>query len=208
MSDSSTGGLLTPSGATAPPMDTALEDLLQAIVVGLTALPAAMVRPRWQVVTPKQPEPAVDWCALGFIGSAPDTGPAIIHSGTGDGSDTLQRHRTMRFLASFYGPNGHANAEQFVDGLSLPQTNEAFRTYRMAIVSAGEVVAAADLINQNWVRRFDMTFELRRQVVRTYEVFNLLDAPFALRADSMKQQSSDQQINTDIPGSTNTPATD
>ena len=192
MSDSSTGGLLTPSDAIAPPMDASLEDLLQSIVVGLTGLSAPMVRPRWQVVTPKQPEPLVDWCAIGFAGSMPDAGPAISHSGDGDGSDTLQRHRTMRFLASFYGPNGHANAEQFVDGLSLPQTGEAFRTYRMAILSTGEVVPAADLINQNWVRRFDMTFELRRQVVRTYKVFNLLEAPFALHADSVEQQSDDQ----------------
>src|SRR4051812_9766277 len=54
--DSSTGGYLSPVVASSALQDAALDALLQQMVAGITGLPGNMVRPRWQPVTPKQPE--------------------------------------------------------------------------------------------------------------------------------------------------------
>src|SRR5574340_383319 len=82
---SATGGYLSPDASALPLEGDALDALLQGMVVGITGLPGAMVRPRWQSVVPKQPEPTVDWCAIGITTSDRTDYPVEEHDGTGDG---------------------------------------------------------------------------------------------------------------------------
>jgi hypothetical protein len=180
--DSSTGGVLLPSSP-GPQSDADLDAIIQQMVVVLTGLQGSLVRPRWQPVTPKMPEPTVNWCAIGVTGIVPDANPAIIHNGDGSGSDTLYRHEIILILASFYGPAGQQYASQCRDGLWLPQNNSMLRQFNMAFVDADPIRAVPELINQQWRRRYDFTITLRRQVIRTYSILNIESAGIELVVD-------------------------
>ncbi|MCY1284136.1 hypothetical protein D9M70_330300 [compost metagenome] len=172
---SGTGGYLSPEG-TPTPADETLEDILQSMVAGITGLPGKYVRPRWQPGNPKQPEPTVNWCAIGVMHTRSDANPAIEHDGTGDGEDQYQRHQEVILLTTFYGPNAQGYAQILADGIYVPQNSEAMRAKNMAFVEVGEIIAAPELINQQWVRRYDLRIRLRRKIERTYPVLNILSA--------------------------------
>lgn len=172
---SATGGYLTPDSSPVPG-DDALEDLLQPMVSGITGIPGKYVRPRWQSGNPKQPEPNVNWCAIGVMSTKQDANPALDHEGSGEGSDQYQRHQEIVLLATFYGPSAQAYGQTLSDGMYVPQNSEALKAKGMAFVEAGELIAAPELINQQWVRRYDLRIRLRRKINRTYQVLNILSA--------------------------------
>ncbi|HDR9087198.1 TPA: hypothetical protein QDB10_003111 [Burkholderia vietnamiensis] len=184
MNDSSTGGYLAPAVDAPPAEDDALDDLVHDLIAGITALPPDLVRPRWQVKVPKQPEPSVDWCAFGIQEQESDAGPAIQHDGTGDGRDTYIRHQDIDVPCTFYGPRAKGYAQRLADGLAMPQNREQLQLQDMAFVGVGPIRAAPDLVNQQWVRRYDMTVTLRRKITRTYLVLNLKSATVATTTDS------------------------
>lgn len=181
--DSSTGGFLSPEG-TLPPEDSDLDAILQQAIVGITGLAGAMVRPRWQATVPRQPEPSVNWCAFGITDTGPADFPAITHDGTGNGSDTLLRHEEITVLASFYGPGASSNSKTLRDGIYLAQNREALQAQGIDLIGTDDIRAAPDLINQQWVRRFDLQLNFRRKSQRTYPVLNLLSAPTTIVTDS------------------------
>lgn len=179
---SQTDGYLTPpAGSPAPVYDAELDAIFQRHAVGITSLPGSLVRPRWQIRPPTQPAVDVNWCSIGVKGVVNRFGPAIVHSGSDptnpdDGQDARQWHEDVEVLASFYGPDAHGFASLFVDGCGIPQNNDQLRSYNVAFVSAGDPVAAPDFVNQQWIRRFDVTLVFRRQTQRVYQVRNLADA--------------------------------
>ncbi|MBO2926654.1 phage neck terminator protein [Metapseudomonas otitidis] len=178
---SATGGYLAPVGA--PACDTDLEDILQAMVVGITGMPGRMVRPRWQPGNPKQPEPTTDWCAIGVTETVQDANPAITHDPNGQGVDVYVRHQELRVLATFYGPAAQGYAQRLADGITIPQNGEALRAQGFSFIEALPPIAVPELVNQQWVRRYDMTLRLRRKTERTYPVLNILSADPVFSSD-------------------------
>lgn len=176
---SATGGYLTPSGA-APLYDLDLDLFLQTVFVGLSGLPGAMVRPRYQPTVPKQPAANVDWCAVGVMDIDKDDNPVVLHSDDGDGSSTLIRHEEIHVLASFYGPNSARIADTVRDGLYLGQNNEALSLQLMLYVNNDTIRQVPELVNEQWIRRRDLPILFRRQVKRTYAVQNLVSADSSL----------------------------
>ncbi|MFG1429181.1 phage neck terminator protein [Roseixanthobacter glucoisosaccharinicivorans] len=189
---SASGGYLVPSSP-GPAWDDQLDDVLQAMIVGITGLPGSVVRPRWQPNQPKQPEPSVDWCAVGVTHVENDTFAARIHSGAGDGSDTLQRHATLTVMASFYGPHRMGFAGLLSDGLLIPQNLEAIVTAGLLIRQASDVVSAGDLFNQNWIARADVLMTFRRQINRTYPVLNVVSGVGTIHPASAASQNFDTE---------------
>lgn len=185
MTDSSTGGYLSPAVASPPLEDDALTAIFQQMIVGITGLPGNMVRPRWQPNPPKQPEPTVNWCALGIAVQTLDDGPAIVHNGAGNGSDTYIRHEQIDVLASFYGPNGMQNAQLLSDGLAIPQNLEQLKAQDMNSVDTGQIRTAPDLINEQWVRRYDIELTFRRKITRSYNVLNILTAQGTVQTNTV-----------------------
>jgi len=181
---SASGGYLVPS-STAPAEDAALDGQLHDLVVGITGLGGAYVIPRWQPVNPKEP-PAVgtDWCAIGITDTDPDENASIRHHPNGDGYDELRQQETISVLASFYGLNAAKNAKLLRDGLRVAQNREAMSAQGMALIDTGRLVQVPELINQNWRRRVDLPLRLRRMIVRTYPVDNLLEAVGTITNDS------------------------
>lgn len=180
---SATGGYLLPGGP-ALPEDSDLDAILQRAIVGVTGLPGDMVRPRWQPVTPKQPEPAVNWCAFGVNRRTVQDGPYIRHIDTGNGTDELSRHEDIVLLCTFYGPASQKFAMLLRDGLYIPQNMEALKADGVSFIDCGDLVAVPELYNQQWVRRFDLSATFRRKVSRTYQVQNIIAADIALNNDT------------------------
>lgn len=173
---SATGGYLAPAGSPAPSEDADLEDVLQAMVVGISGLLGKFVRPRWQPKPPKQPEPDVNWCAIGVHETKTVAYPAISHNGSDDGHDQYQMHEELNILCTFYGPQAQAYASILRDGIFIPQNSEAVKALGMAFVGASDIRPVPELVNQQWVRRYDLFIQMRRQVVRVYPVLNILSA--------------------------------
>lgn len=189
MNDSSTGGYLVPLVTNPPDEDLELDRKLVRMVAGISGIETGLVRPRWQPTTPKQPEPAVTWCAVGITVQTPDDGPAMIHESAGDGTDTYQRHERIELLCTFYGPSAKGAAQQLADGISVPQNREALAVDDMAFVGAGEIRAVPELVNEIWIRRYDITLTLRRKVERTYPVLNLESADGSIAVDGSQSIS-------------------
>jgi hypothetical protein len=192
MADSSTGGYLSPAVASPPLEDDALTAIFQQMIVGIAGLPGNMVRPRWQPNPPKQPEPTTNWCALGIAVQAPDDGPAIVHNGAGNGSDTYIRHEQIDVLASFYGPGAMQYAQLLSDGLAIPQNLEQLKAQDMNSVDTGPIRAAPDLINEQWVRRYDLELTFRRKITRSYAVLNILTAQGTVQTNTVTGPISSQ----------------
>lgn len=194
MNDSSTGGYLAPTVEAPPDEDDALDRLLHDLIAGVTALPTDLVRPRWQPTVPKQPAPAVNWCAFGVSDQEPDANPVIQHDGTGEGSDTYIRHEVISVSCSFYGPAAKGYAQRLADSLAIPQNREALGVNDMAFVGVSTIRAAPDFVNQQWIRRYDITVTLRRKITRTYAVLNLLSASVTSTTDSSAPVASTTTI--------------
>ena len=178
--DSSTGGYLQPTG-TPPAEDAALDAIFQQMIVGLTGLPGNMVRPRWQSTVPKQPEPTVNWCAVGVMDTEPDANP--YEQQNADGSYSFIRHEVLPVLCGFYGPAAMSYAAQARDGIYVSQNNAMLDQHEMGLVEASRITPAPALINQQWVRRFDLTIRIRRRVVRTYPILTVLSAQASVDSD-------------------------
>ena len=181
--NSSVAGYLTPT-STAPSYDDAFDSFLQAIVVGIVGLDPTLCRPRWQSVIPKQPEPTVDWCAIG-INTVTDSAARaqVMHdpNGTinsaGDGSDNETIWEQVTVLASMYGPNSWANIGFLNAGLRIAQNREAMILAGVGFVSTGTRRTMSEVTAQKVVvRRIDMEIVLNRVIARTYPIYNLISA--------------------------------
>ena len=187
--DSSTGGFLVPDTAAvaAPLEDNALADFLQAWVVGLTGLPAALVWPRWQPNPPNMPTNATNWASIGIREVEGDTFAFENHApalNSGAGENLIQRTETLEVLCSFYGPNANGNASLLRDGASVAQNSEVFQLNGMGLVSVGGIHAVPSLINNQWYYRNDVTVKIRRSIIRAYPVLHLLTAQGSVKTDT------------------------
>lgn len=182
---SATGGYLTPADPALPQEDAELDALFQKAVVGITGLQGKYVRPLWQPNPPKQPEPSVSWAAISVTQIIPDASPFIEHDPTGQGSENLTRHEDIEVFCTFYGPQAQRNAALLRDGVGLPQNIEALASQQIKFVDAGEVRPAPDLVNQQWVKRYDLKLRFRRKVTRSYGVLNIVSANPILISDEI-----------------------
>lgn len=182
---SATGGPLLPSNTQHVPLeDLALILVFQGLVVGMTGLDGSLVRPRWQPKPPNMPANDVSWCALGIQDQQGDTFAYIEHDGRGAGQDILQRNEIVEMLCSFYGPNAGMNASLVRDGLSIAQNREPLQLNGMGLISVEPFRAVPALINNQWYNRLDMPIFVRREILRTYPVLNILSAVGTITAEA------------------------
>jgi hypothetical protein len=168
--------------------DAALDAALQAAAVGMTGLDGTLVRPLWQNPPPKQPDPTVNWCAIGVLGFTPDAGPYITHIAgpliTDPSADLEIRHEEFEVLTAFYGPNARAYSTILRDGLGVTQNLEPLKSQGLFYVEALPQRIVPELLNKQWVRRVDMVLRFRRMVARAYGINNILAADIHIQDDS------------------------
>lgn len=163
--------------------DDALDDQLQATIVGISGLPGALVRPRWQPNPPNQPAFNTNWCAFGLTRKVVDTFAYDRHNpagSAGEGQSIIERDETLYVLHSFYGPNSSGICERFRDGFEISQNRDALRDAGLFLVELEEAVTLPALLQEKWVRRVDVTVVYRRRTKRTYQVKTLVTGQMGL----------------------------
>ncbi|ATM85072.1 hypothetical protein CRN74_02675 [Yersinia frederiksenii] len=171
---SNEAGWLTPI-SDGPAYDETLERLLSQWVRGVSGLPDGHVRPRWTAVQPPIMEADINWCGFGIIDIPDDASPAFENQT--ENSTELWRHEEIECMASFYGPSGQRYATQFRDGLTITQNNDELVKMGLSLARYSRINPFPELINNKWVRRFDITVKLRRKVIREYGIKSLTSAP-------------------------------
>lgn len=171
--DSTTAGYLTPVGDS-PAYDMDLERLISRWIRGLTRLDATLVYPRWTDPQKTIPKNGSTWCAFGITGIQEDFNPAYLQ-----GAESAEQwsHETVSLTLCFYGPQGQATATRFRDGVLVPQNNDELNRAGLTFMQQGRILNLPELINNQWVRRYDISVDLRRKIIREYGIKLLASAP-------------------------------
>ncbi len=172
---SATGGYLVAASSSGFPGGLTLNQFLQTVLVGISGLPASLVRPKWQIAPPASPDLAVNWLAFGVSFEDPDTFAYLGLDNAGT-HQTLIRQENVTLQCAFYGPDCDNIARLVRNGFQLPQNNEALRAGNMGFVSSDRPMHVPDLVNERFIDRIEMGIFLRRQVQDTYPVLNILSA--------------------------------
>ncbi|WP_410523987.1 phage neck terminator protein [Raoultella ornithinolytica] len=169
--DSTTPGYLTPT-ENGPAYDEELERLLSRWIRGVTGLDKNVVYPRWTDPQIQIPKNGTTWCAFGITGIQEDFNPAYRQ---GEESAEQWSHETVSLILCFYGPQGLATATRFRDGLLVPQNNDELNRSGLTFLQMGRIFNLPELINNQWVRRYDISVDLRRKITRTYNIASVID---------------------------------
>lgn len=167
-------GWLTPTSCD-PDYDEALDALLSQWISNVSGLPAEEVRPRWSEDPLLPPSTDTTWCAFSITAWSSDDSPAF--SCQTDQAVQYWRHETFACTASFYGSAGMTFAARFRDGIAVPQNNAGLNALGFSLGDYTNLTPHPELIEHTWVRRYDMTAQLRRKVVREYAIQSLVAAP-------------------------------
>lgn len=177
MNNSSTGGILQPHPQPPPidavPAGLTLVQFLQILLVGMSALPATMVRPDWQPEPPKQPDLPINWLAFGVGSVTPD---ANAYQAVESGVVTLARQETLRIVISVYGPAAQENITLIRDGFQIPQNNASLKRANMGYVDISDARHIPDLVNERWIDRYVCELTLHRCIQREYPILDFTSA--------------------------------
>lgn len=179
VADSSTGGPLLP--LTGDPLeDDDLDDFLQQYVVGITGMPGELIYPRYQEEPPNLPANGADWAAIGVVRREGDTYAVEQHD---DDFSYVIRHETLDIACTFYGPHCQGLAARLRDGLGLAQNRELLTANGMGLVSVADLQRSGDLVKMRWMQTAELPFAIRRIIVRTYAIRDLVSLDLTLQTD-------------------------
>ena len=176
---SATGGVLT----TTLPDEVALRRFIQGLIAGVTGLPGAMVRPRWQRSPVRMPDFDENWCAFAIGARTPDANS--YHEQSTDLTAKVLRHETLTIPCSFYGPAGASYAELLRDGLELSQNREVLLIAAMGFVECSPTLHLPELHNQEWYERYDLELFLRREIGKQYDILCFTGAIGAIITETL-----------------------
>lgn len=178
--DSTAPGYLTPTGS-GPDYDEALERQISRWIRGVTGLATEMVLPRWTDPQPGIPKNGTTWCGFGISVTPRDGTPANIQREESSEQWTWEQ---VTVLCSFYGPSGAEMASRFREGIAVEQNAATLRSAAgLALIETGKIFNLPELINNQWVRRYDITTTLSRKNIRTYGVKSLVDGSVSISGE-------------------------
>ena len=147
---------------------TELEDIIQELIVGITGLAGALVRPAKPAISASQPAQNVDWAVFDISRRTSPNYAQLEHksddngNGGGEGYSVLHLHEDFTVLVSFMGPGAENFAVSLRDGLHIKQNREALFLENIAFVEAGELVFVPEFIKTDWRARTDLSLSFRR----------------------------------------------
>jgi hypothetical protein len=179
--DSTAPGYLTPVGAE-PYYDQELERQISRWICGVTELKESQVYPRWTDPQSSIPKNGTTWAAFGITTMPRENMTAEIQ--VSDEQSEQWTWEQVIVLACFYGPQGAAMAARFRDGLFVEQNNTTLRTTTgLSLVDNGQIYNLPELINNQWVRRYDITVTLQRKNIRNFNIKTIQSAPVQFFGD-------------------------
>ncbi|MEN0630623.1 hypothetical protein AAIG33_24920 [Phytobacter ursingii] len=178
--DSTEPGYLTPVGAE-PDYDQELERQISRWIRGITGLDASVVLPRWTDPQQQIHKSGITWCEFGIAISDPEDFPADVQV---DEQSQQWVWEKVNIICCFYGPQGNAMASRFRAGMFVEQNNTALRSASgLSFLDAGKIFNLPVLINNQWVRRYDLTVTLSRKNIRTFNIKTIQSAPVQFFGD-------------------------
>jgi len=154
--------------------DDDLFNFFHDFIVGLTGIANELVLPRWQPEPPNIPATALNFAAFGVTSYKADTYAADVLKAAG--TFELHRHETIELMVSFFGQNCGAYGRIFRDGIQVEQNRDVLSMNNFGLLECNDVVMAPTLFKERWLRRADVAFTVRRQVVRGFPVQPLVGA--------------------------------
>ena len=196
---SASGGYLTPTISVQSDDDAVLDGILHDLVVGITGLGTELVYPRWQPQPPTMPPFTVNWAAIGVSVFDPIANwPEQVHHGgypSAPGNTVQLEHQSMNVLATFYGPNAGQYARIFFAGLTIRQNLDVLGTYGIKLQRTGNIMHVPELVNTQYVQRYDVTFYLVRETDRTYAIEDVLGATVDVVSDDSSFPPAEAVVN-------------
>ena len=171
------------------PLETAntgeVETRLRLFVSAITGLDKSLVRKRWSQKPATQPPFGTDWCAVGVVrvrtlGNPDFQGNKGNIQKPDSGDVVSQCHQTLFCLASFYGQNAQENADLLRDGLGIPQNNSWLQSQGLTVQNIDEATHIPEFVNQQWLDRYDLSFQIGRKLTRTFGVRTIANADFEI----------------------------
>lgn len=171
--DSTEPGYLTPTGDV-PEYDQELERQVSRWIRGVTGMAAELVFPRWTDPQPTIPPKGSTWCGFGITTMPRPATPANVQISETESEQWTWENITV--LCCFYGPQGAGMATRFREGISVEQNQSALRRAAgLSMLEFGTLYNLPELINNQWVRRYDLTVTLSRKNTRTYNIQSIVD---------------------------------
>lgn len=162
-----------PPVSTVPlPKRLTLNQFIQTVIAGVSGLPGALVRTKWQTEPPKDPDIEIDWISFGVSLANPDANGYV--GVNDDGTLDYQRHEDLEVALDLFGPDCLEIAGLIRDGFQIDQNRVALQLANMGFVNVSGARFIPDLVNERFVQRRVMSIFLRRQVQRTYPIPTLL----------------------------------
>lgn len=196
MSDSSTGGILSPLTA-APLDDDMLNRVIQTTLSQLSGIDGSLVRPRWPTVIPKLPSNETNWISFGVQEISSEGSAFIQHkpaSDSGAGVDRVSIPEELTVVVACYGPNAVSYARRVRTGFALPQNGELLESGAgLKVVDVTSAVNAPALLNEAWQRKYEFRVILRRMDDREYAIRNLLSAQGSVDSETTHDEFKVEQ---------------
>lgn len=165
---------ILPSATLPVPRGLSLTQFLQTVFVGITGLPGNMVRPKWQVEPPKEPDLTVNFMSMGIGVAVPDANGYV--DVDENGATVTQRHETLEIGCDLFGPSAMEIAGLIRDGFQIPNNLEGLRTANMGFVETSTARHVPDLVGERFIDRVVMSVFVRREIQRVYPILTILSA--------------------------------
>lgn len=148
---------------------------LRKWMAAVTGLPLEKVRRRWTPKPGTRPAVSDDWVAVGAESiethGTPDQLDRKGAIGKPESGDVIRiSHQTLHCVASFYGPNAPFKADLFRESAQVFQNAGALGSELKLQAMDAMAQHVPDLLNEQWVDRYDVRFSLGRAVRRVFGV--------------------------------------
>lgn len=181
INNSASGGYLLPTPEQLLPGQLTFDQFIQTVFVGISGLQGDLVRPKWQIDPPKQPDITVDWLSIGLSEDDSDTNAFV--GVDSSGNNQFMRMEALTVQCTFYGPNSLSYGKLVRDGFQIRQNLETLQSANMNFVNTSSMTRIPDLVNERWVDRWEMSVYMRREILRVYPILNFLSLSGVLYAN-------------------------
>jgi hypothetical protein len=163
--------------------DDDLDSILQNILAGIIGLDPTMVRPRWQPETPNVPAYGTNWASIGITYIDADIFDWQGHFPDYEGYNIQYRTEELTVQCSFYGPNCEGYCRRLRESLQVAQNLEPLQQLGIGLISTGRITVVPTLLKERWLRRCDLSVQLRRAIINFVPILNLESASVQVTTD-------------------------